>query len=563
MPKTYTNPVYPYLRSVDQDAGAPAHHPVIVVGAGLVGLTVAVDLATRGIASVVLDDNDTVSYGSRAICFSKRTLEIYDRLGIGERLRAKGITWNLGKVFLRDRQLFAFDLLPEGGEENPAFVNLQQYYVEEWLVERAKELGLVDLRWKNEVTGVSPGSDKVGLQVETPEGAYDLTCDTLLACDGARSFSREALGLEFEGQIFQDRFLITDVLMKANFPTERWFWFDPPFHPEQSALLHRQADDVWRIDLQLGWDADPEAESRPERVVPRLKAMLGEALGQDGDFDLEWISVYTFQCRRLARFRHGRVFFLGDSAHQVSPFGARGGNGGVQDADNLAWKLEAVRRGAAPEALLESYDAERVPAADENILNSTRATDFITPKSPVSRAFRDAVLELAETCPFARGLVNSGRLSLPYDAVDSPLASADTEAFESRVRPGGPAVDAPVETAEGPGWLLRQIGPGFTLLYFAEDGAPAGLEALSGDGIRVLTLAAEAEGDGGGTRLIDRAGLAARRYDARPGTWYLFRPDQHLAARGRRFAPAAVRAARDRALGLGGAGADGKAMGVA
>ena len=294
-------------------------------------------------------------------------------------------------------------------------------------------------------------------------------------------------------------------------------------------------------------------------MVPRLKAMLGE----DKDFDLEWISVYTFQCRRLARFRHGRVFFLGDSAHQVSPFGARGGNGGVQDADNLVWKLEAVLRGAAPEALLESYDAERVPAADENILNSTRATDFITPKSPVSRAFRDAVLELAETCPFARGLVNSGRLSLPYDAVDSPLASADTEEFESRVRPGGPAVDAPVETAEGPGWLLRQIGPGFTLLYFAEAGEPAGLETLSGEGIRVLTLAAEAEGDGGGTRLIDRAGLAARRYDARPGTWYLFRPDQHLAARGRRFAPAAVRAARDRALGLGGAGADGKAMGVA
>ena len=559
MPKTYTNPVYPYLRSVDQDADAPAHHPVIVVGAGLVGLTVAVDLATRGIASVVLDDNDTVSYGSRAICFAKRTLEIYDRLGIGDKLRAKGITWNLGKVFLKDRQLFAFDLLPEGGEENPAFVNLQQYYVEEWLVERAEETGLVDLRWKNKVTGVSPDRDRVGLQVETPEGPYALTCDYLLACDGARSFVREALDLEFKGQVFQDRFLITDVLMKADFPTERWFWFDPPFNPEQSALLHRQADDVWRIDLQLGWDADPEAESQPERVVPRLKAMLGE----DKDFELEWISVYTFQCRRLERFRHGRVFFLGDSAHQVSPFGARGGNGGVQDADNLVWKLEAVLRGAAPAALLESYDAERVPAADENILNSTRATDFITPKSAVSRAFRDAVLELAETCPFARGLVNSGRLSLPYDAVDSPLAAPDAEAFGGRVRPGGPAADAPVETAEGPGWLLRHIGPGFTLLCFAEDGEPAGLEALQEEGIRVLRLAPETGGDGRLPRLVDREGLAARRYDARPGTWYLFRPDQHLVARGRRLDPAAVLAARDRALGRRAPAADGDAMGVA
>ena len=563
MPKTYTNPVYPYLRSVDQDAGAPAHHPVIVVGAGLVGLTVAVDLASRGIASVVLDDNDTVSHGSRAICFSKRSLEIYDRLGIGERLRNKGITWNLGKVFLKDRQLFAFDLLPEGGEENPAFVNLQQYYVEEWLVERARELGLVGLRWKNKVTGVTPGAEKVGLQVETPEGPYALTCDHLLACDGARSFVREALGLEFEGQVFQDRFLITDVLMKADLPTERWFWFDPPFHPEQSALLHRQADDVWRIDLQLGWDADPEAESRPERVVPRLKAMLGAGLGQDGDFELEWISVYTFQCRRLERFRHGRVVFLGDSAHQVSPFGARGGNGGIQDADNLAWKLAAVLRGTAPEALLESYDAERIPAADENILHSTRATDFITPKSMASRAFRDAVLELAETCPFARGLVNSGRLSLPYDAIDSPLASPDAEDFAGRVRPGGPAVDAPVETAEGPGWLLRHLGPGFTLLCFAEDGGPAEIETLEAEGIAVLVLAPEADGSGKPRRLIDREGLVAQRFDARPGTWYLFRPDQHLAARGRRFAPASVLAARDRALGRDRAAAGNQAIGAA
>ena len=224
------------------------------------------------------------------------------------------------------------------------------------------------------------------------------------------------LGLEAKGQVFRDRFLIADVKMQAQFPTERWFWFDPPFHPNQSVLLHRQADDVWRIDFQLGWDADPEAERRPERVIPRIQAMLGA----DQPFELEWVSVYTFRCQRMERFRHGRVFFVGDAAHQVSPFGARGANSGIQDADNLAWKLALVLAGLATDALLDSYDAERIPAADENILNSTRSTDFITPKSAVSRTFRDATLQLAEKYPFARKLVNSGRLSLPHTYRHAP-----------------------------------------------------------------------------------------------------------------------------------------------
>ncbi len=199
------------------------------------------------------------------------------------------------------------------------------------------------------------------------------------------------LGLDSEGQVFRDRFLIADIRMTSDFPTERWFWFDPPFHRNQSVLLHRQADNVWRVDFQLGWDADPDEEKKPENIEPRLRAMLGP----EAEFELEWASVYTFQCRRMQKFRHGRVLFAGDAAHLVSPFGARGANSGIQDADNLAWKLEMVLRGQAPESLLDTYDSERVAAADENILNSTRSTDFITPKSSISRTFRDAVLSLA------------------------------------------------------------------------------------------------------------------------------------------------------------------------
>ena len=198
--------------------------------------------------------------------------------------------------------------------------------------------------------------------------------------------------------MFRDRFLIADVKMKAAFPTERWFWFDPPFHPNRSALLHRQPDDVWRIDFQLGWDADPVAERRPENVIPRVRAMLGETV----EFELEWCSVYTFACLRMDTFRHGRVLFTGDAAHGVSPFGARGANSGVQDAENLAWKLALVLAGNAPDRLLDTYASEREHAADENISASTRATDFITPKSQVSRTFRDAALKLAKDCAFAR-----------------------------------------------------------------------------------------------------------------------------------------------------------------
>jgi len=527
MPKTYENPRYAYRRSPDQD-GAPAHHPVVIVGAGLVGLTAAVDLATRGVPAVVLDDEDSVSVGSRAICFSKRTLEIYDRLGIGDRLRAKGVTWNRGKVFFRDRLIYSFDLLPEGGHCWPAFINLQQYYAEQWLVERAAELGLADLRWRNRVTDVSQQDERVTLTIETPDGPYRLTCDTLLAADGARSQVRRCFGLPFDGQVFQDRFLIADVVMQADFPSERWFWFDPPFHPGRSALLHRQPDNVWRIDLQLGRDADPEVEKRPERVIPRLKAMLGEAV----DFELEWVSVYSFQCRRLARFRHGRVFFLGDAAHQVSPFGARGGNSGVQDADNLCWKLAAVLEGRAGAGLLDSYDRERIPAADENIRHSTRSTDFITPQSAAARALRDATLELAEALPFARALVNSGRLSRAY--CPPPVGPGVGQAAgPGPLDAGSPCPDAPLQRGNQRSWLLHLLGGDLVGLYLAdaclseaENGKLQRLAAAHPD-LRPLVVASRGCRDAGFWQDCD--GLVASRYGLAPGGFALIRPDQHVA----------------------------------
>jgi len=570
--KTYTNPVFEYRPCPDQRAGAIVRRPIVVVGAGPVGLCTAIDLAANGTPVVVLDDDQTVSVGSRAVCYAKRTLEILDRLGCGRPVIERGISWSRGRVFLREREVFGFDLLPDTGHARPAFVNLQQYHFEEALVARAAELPLLDLRWRSRVTALEPGPDGVTLTVQTPDGPYRLQADWLVAADGARSPVRHLMGLESKGQVFQDRFLIADVLMKLDHPTERWFWFDPPFHPGQSVLLHRQADNVWRIDFQLGWEADPEEEKKPERVLPRLRAMLG-----DREFELEWVSVYTFQCRRMDRFRHGRVLFVGDAAHQVSPFGARGANSGIQDADALAWRLAAVVRGQAGDALLDAWSHEREAAADENILNSTRSTDFITPKSATARAFRDATLELAEHLPFARRLVNSGRLSVPTTVDASPANTPDSEPFDApAMRPGAPSTDAPLATPSGaPAWWLERVGGRFELLLF-DDGADPERAATDVAAIAAALRAGCAEGFAlhlvlppGSPRaallaerlerlpaaraevLLDRDGLLARRCDARPGTTYLLRPDQHVSARWRSPDGARIGAAVARALGAG------------
>ena len=417
---------------------------------------------------------------------------------------------------------------------------------------RALELG-ADIRWQHRVTAVTPQDDHVLLKVETPEGAFEIEADWLVVADGARSPMRRHLGLDIEGHVFKDRFLIADVVMKVDFPAERRLWFNPPFHPGQSVLLHKQADNVWRIDFQLGWDADPEEERKPEKVLPRLKTMFGN----DTEFELEWVSIYTFQCRRMKEFRHQRLLFVGDAAHQVSPFGARGANSGLQDADGLIWKLALVMRGLAPESLLDTYHSERAYAADENILNSTRSTDFITPKSKTSRVFRDAALELARHHPFARKLVNSGRLSVPSFITDSPLNTTDVDSFAGTMVPGAPMDDAPLECDGEAVWLINSVGGQFQCLVFVDDAKQIdtstlqSLQSLNRGSVPVEpVLISKCSGTVQGIRvLVDVQGLFAKRYDAQTGSVWLVRPDQHIAARWRRYQPALIEQALRVAIG--------------
>ena len=506
---------FPYAPPAGLSHAEPRHR-VVIVGAGPIGLAMAVDLALQGIATVVLDDNNVVSVGSRAICWAKRSLEICDRLGIGDRMLAKGVTWKVGRNFHKDNQVYAFDLQPDLGYKYPAFINLQQYYVEQYLIDRASEFpSLIDLRFLNKVIAHTDHGDHVTLNISTPDGQYTLEAEYYVACDGAGSATRERMQLALNGQSFDEHFLIVDVEMETSpfgdhTTPERWFWFAPPFHSGQSALLHKQPDNIYRIDLQLGPDTDPKEEATEAKVRPRITAIVGDA-----PFRIDWMSVYRFRCARLNRFVHNRVIFAGDSAHVVSPFGARGGNGGIQDVDNLGWKLALVLQGKASPELLESYNEARVEAADENMFNSACATNFMTPRSSIERLFRDQVLALAARHPFARKLINSGRLSQPCVLSGSSLQTSGS----APLSPGHALLDAPLTGRAGPAWLVTEAQGRFTLVTANDQPLPdiTGIERIGIDQAEsCYPCFADSEGC----------------FKARYGTAhiYLFRPDGHVCA---------------------------------
>lgn len=527
--------LYPYEKVAAQ-SGIVQRNRVVIVGGGPVGLALALDLGKKGTPVLVLDDHDGAGLGSKAICFAKRTLDISTRLGACIPMTNKGVVWNVGRVFHGENRVFEFDLQPETGHRNPAFINLQQPFFERFLVDEirnAQDAGApIEIRGRNGVTGLVQHSDYVTLDVDTPDGSYQLEADYLVACDGARSAVRDMMGLSFDGRVFEDNFLIADVKMKADFPTERWFWFDPPFKDSgQSALLHKQPDNIWRIDFQLGWDIDREKELDPDRIRARVDAMLSSQSGTIPDYELHWTSIYTFQCRRMETFRHGPVMFAGDSAHQVSPFGARGANSGMQDADNLGWKLDLVVKGLADETLLDSYATEREFGADENILNSTRATDFMTPKTEMSKTFRNAVLDLAGKHAFARPLVNSGRLSLPCTYDGFARFGPDETNGPTQSRPGAPCPDAPVND----GFLLDQILGVFTILSIG--GSPPTSVKVSGLTTQLVHI------DEPSPEIITRYLGAAKQ------VVYLIRPDQHVVARWAEFDAVAVAAAINNTIG--------------
>ncbi len=514
----YALPVYPFVPPPELADGRTRRYPIVIVGGGLAGLTLACDLANRGVESVLLDEDDTIGVrgaSSRGIVYAQKTLEVFAHLGTYARIREKGITWSDAKTLAGEDVVYAFSLQSANASEQPPFINLQQFYIEWFLVDRILALGRCDPRWKNRVTKVTQAAECVTVAVETPAGAYTLEAEWLIDATGVNSPIRQEFGLETHSSRIVDRWCITDVRFKESFPTERWTWVEAPFNENRAVWQHLMGDDVWRLDYQMAGDCDPEYVSRREVAEERLRAHLG-----DIEFELVWVGPYAYRDHLLDEFRLGRVFFIGDAAHVVSPFGARGGNSGIQDAYNLGWKLALVTKRQAPQSLLDTYNAERQPAARQNLEVTSRTSRFLAPQSPAERTLRNAAIGLAREYAFARALVNTGRMSVGNPYPDSPAVSGA----------GWTVPNVPITLPDGARstlvGLAQSVGTVFIgILYAPTRGHDvAGFAQLEATGLPFRFFVC---GPGG---IGDSEGKLRTVLKAGPDTFALIRPDLYLAA---------------------------------
>jgi 3-(3-hydroxy-phenyl)propionate hydroxylase len=552
---TRYEPVLPPLA-----AGAETgRHAVAIVGGGPIGLALALGLARQGVRSVVIEADESVCTGSRAGCVTRRTLEIFEQLGMADPVMRQGLPWAEGWSYHRTREVFHLQMPRDELARYPALVNIQQCYVEQYLVERIAQVPeLVEIRWQSRVTGLRSGGDGAELDIETPLGGYTLRSDWVVACDGAKSEVRKALGLRFAGTNYEARYVIADIRMKSALPPGRRAWFNPPSNPGATLLLHKHRNDLWRFDYQLRDDEDAEQAVRPENVLARIRSHL-ELIGETAPWSPVWISMYKASSLTLERYRHERVLLAGDAAHLVPIFGVRGMNSGIDDSHNLAWKLAFVIRGWAAESLLDSYSEERLFATRENMRHASRSAEFMDPPSVAFKVMREAVLALADDHLWVRSLINP-RQSTSIGLPDSPL-NAPSDAFAAGPAPGDTFPDAPVtvvgEGRQGAASLTGLLGGHFTVLVFPPAGGLDAANVAQLSQLRqatppcaVWTVWATAPAGARLPAIVDTDGQVRARLDATDGCAYVARPDGHVLGRWKSIDVEAIRRAIAACCGL-------------
>jgi 3-(3-hydroxy-phenyl)propionate hydroxylase len=533
------------------DAG-PQHHAVVIVGAGPSGLVTALELARQGVRSVVLAAERQFSAGSRAIVFTRRSMEILQQVGVAERITAQALPWRFGNSFYRGQHVFRMEAPHDADDRFAPMNNLQQQFLEQSLYEACAASPLIEVRWGNRCRAVRQAGEAVEVDVDTPAGPYTLQADWLVAADGGRSTVRSELGLQMEGQSYEGWFVIADIEIDLPLPTERLAYFDPEWNRGNTVLMHREPHGVWRVDYQLPPGETPEQALQPDALKQRIDAQLA-MIGFGGvPWQLDWSSVYSARTLTLPDYVHGRVLFAGDAAHLLPIFGVRGANTAFQDAQSLAWHLAWVAKGLAPPALLDNYSRERVAAAREIIAEASRSTRFMTPPTRGFQLLRDAVLSLSLTQPFVRPLYH-WRTSRPHEYTDSRLnCPGDDDALFA----AGPAKGAPPRNVRlgDDDFLLDHVGGACDLLYFTDAAElPVDLQAVVADarqgGLPVRVFAVRGEGaavHGAHETLADPDGHLRERYGVTaPGAAYLLRPDQHVCARWQALGAARLQAALD------------------
>lgn len=515
---------------------AQARQQVVIVGGGPAGMVTALELARHGVSSVVLSADLQLSQGSRAICFTRRSQEILQQVGVADRISQTGLPWRFGNSFYRGQRVFRMEAPHDEHDRFFPIINLQQQYLEQYLYEACKAHRLIDFRWGNKVLRVDQKSDHAVLEVDTPEGLYTLSSDWVVAADGGRSGLRSAMNLAMEGTSYEGFFVIADIKVDLPLPTERLAFFDPPWNPGNTVLMHREPGGIWRIDYQLPAGETPEQALHPESLKARIDSQLAMIGHPNAAWELDWSSVYSARTLTLPEFVQGRTVFTGDAAHLLPIFGVRGANTAFQDAQSLGWHLAYVVRGLAGPTLLANHSAERVAAAREIIAESGKSTRFMAPPSSGFRALRDAVLSLSLQHEFVRPLYH-WRTSRPHEYSDSRLNSTDDD---NALFTAGPAHGAPprnVRLGED-NFLLDHLGGGFDLLYFSAQTVPTSIQEVlqntrrKGLAIRLTAIGATGPLAGADQTLADADGHVHQRYGVQtPGSAYLLRPDQHICAR--------------------------------